>query len=256
MAAVYQWRATTRYQSDTSLSYGVTPATQSAWQDATPGVLSGSWTFWYRDANVASGGVYSDSNSSRVALALTESWNATINENNYLTVTVSVTLNSIVRDDLRGSNTNTPGRNINIYREEGASPILSLTDTQLATAHVIWSGPLAVDTYTFTLAPGQNLERSSLYLHNQTIGYPSYDDIWFGVQFKNTLPADYRPGKIIDNNNTWQSHNRTGGADNVYNGSSWQTMRTANGGSGQGNPPIIRHSSNWYNERKIGNNAS
>ena len=65
---------------------------------------------------------------------------------------------------------------------------------------------------------------------------------------------DYRPGQILDNNTIWQSHNRNSGADNVYNGSSWQTMRTENGAVGQDNPPYMRHQSAWYNQRKIGAN--
>lgn len=69
------------------------------------------------------------------------------------------------------------------------------------------------------------------------------------------IEIDYRPGKILDNNSVWQSHNRSGGADNIYNGSTWNTMETSAGGSGQGNPPTIRHSSSWYNQRKIGANS-
>lgn len=185
--ATYQWRATTSYQSDTSLSYGSDGPTN--WQTANTGDLSGSYTYWYRDANVASGGVYSDANSNRVAISITESWNASVDSMNNLTVTIITTLNSIVRDDLRGANQNSPGRHINVYREQGGAAVLSLTDTSAGTAHTIWSGPLTLAQYTFTLAPGQNATRSSLYVHNQTIGYSSYDDIWVGVQFRNPLPA-------------------------------------------------------------------
>lgn len=66
---------------------------------------------------------------------------------------------------------------------------------------------------------------------------------------------DYRPGQIIDNNGIWQSHNRPTGADNVYTGSSWNTMRTIDGAVGTDNPPYMRHTSEWKNQRKIGNNA-
>lgn len=255
MNPTYQWRATTNYRSDTTLSYGVTPSIQSSWQTANPGTLSGSWTFWFRDANVPSyGTTYTDADSSRAALSVSQTWTASINDNNYLTITVSTTLNNIVRDDIRGRNTNTPGRDITIYREQGGSAVLSVRDESLAVAHVIWSGPLTLPSYTITIAPGQNMEKSSLYLHNQSIGWPSYDDIWFGVQFRNILPADYRPGQILDNASTWQSHNRPTGADNIYTGSEWRTMRTQDGGTGQNNPPLIRNASGWRNQRKIGAN--
>ncbi len=67
---------------------------------------------------------------------------------------------------------------------------------------------------------------------------------------------DYRPGKILDNNLTWQSHNRSTGADNIRTASSWQTMRTQDGGVASDNPPTIAHSSSSFkNMRKIGANS-
>lgn len=257
MAKTYKWKADTTYKSDTSLSYGVVPTSHTGWQTAQPGSQSGSWTYWYRDANVSSGGVFSDANSSRTAISLTESWTASISSRNYLTITITTTINSVVRDDLRGANQNTPGRNINIYREQGGAAVLSLTDTQLASAHTIWPGPMTLDQYTFTLAPGESLQRSSLYLHNQTIGYASYDDIWFGVLFLNDLPKDYRPGASLDTNTSvWKSHNRTNGACHVLNGSTWQECRTLDGDQGgQGNPPLMLRAANansWYNQRLLG----
>lgn len=188
--ATYKWRATTSYQSDTSLSYGVTPSTYENWQTASPGSQTlPAITYWYRDANVSSGGVYSDANSNRVAISVTESWSASIDDLNNLTVSVTTTLNSVVRDDLRGANQNSPGRYINIYQEQGAAAVLSLTDTLAGTAHNIWSGPQTLSIHSFTLAPGQSAQRSTLYVHNQTIGSSSYDDIWAGVQFLNDLPS-------------------------------------------------------------------
>lgn len=257
MAKTYKWKADTTYRSTTTLSYGVIPTDHTGWQSAQAGNQSGSWTYWYRDANVSSGGVYTDANSSRVAVSLTESWNASIDSRNNLTITINTTINSVVRDDLRGVNQNTPGRNINIYRQEGSAAILSLTDNQVATAHTIYSGPLVLDSYTFTLAPGESLQRSSLYLHNQTVGYASYDDIWFGVLFLNDLPKDYRPGASLDTNTSvWKSHNRTNGACHVLNGSTWQECRTLDGDQGgQGNPPLMLRAANansWYNQRLLG----
>lgn len=260
MAKQYKWRAATRFQSDTTLSYGVDPSGQSSWQPSDPGQRSGSWTYWIRDANVSSGGAYTDANSSRMAVSLTESWTASIDNRNNLTITITSTINSLVRDDLRGSNQNTPGRNITIYREQGGAAVLSVTDTQLAQVHTIWAGPMTLDQYTFTLAPGESLERSSLYLHNQTVGMSSYDDIWFGIQFLNDLPKDYRPGATLDTNTSvWKSHNRTNGACHILSNTSnmtWTECRTLDGDSGgQGNPPLILHAANansWYNQKKLG----
>lgn len=249
----YKWKATTNYRSDTSLSYGVTPATQSDWQIAQEGALSGSWTYWYRDANVAGPAGYTDANSSRVAVSLTEAWNATIDNRNNLTIVITTTINSVIRDDLRGVNQNTPGRYINVYREEGGSPVLSLTDTQLASAHTIYNGPMTLDQYTFTLAPGESLQRSSLYLHNQVIGMSSYDDIWFGILFLNDLPKETIPHAVRDNNGVWLSHNRPGGDLRLWNGSRW-TDNLANIGGGEdcGDPPSTYKSDKWFNSRTFG----
>lgn len=62
---------------------------------------------------------------------------------------------------------------------------------------------------------------------------------------------DYRPGKVWDGS-AWLSHNRSAGAADVRTASSWQTMRTVDGGSGTGNPPTIKHASDWKNQRRIG----
>lgn len=259
MADTYQWRANTRYNSTTTLSYGVTPSDQSNWQTDNIGnsQASRTWTWWYRDSNKKSGSTYTDAISSRVAISITESWTTSKDDKNNLTVRARVVVNSIVRDDLRGSDNNLPGRQIDLYKEQGGLRVLNLTDTQVATAHTIYSGPLTIAEYSFKIAPGQNIEHSTLYLHNKVISSSinSYDDIWIGVQFRNTLPNDYRPGKVYDSGAIWQSHNRTAGAANIKKSSGWATMRTESGGEGTGNPPTIKHSSGFKNQRKIGNGA-
>lgn len=253
MAETYQWRAATKFASDTTLSYGVVPNDQSQWQTDEIGSSheSKTWTWFYRDTNTSYAGSYQDRISSRVAVSITESWTTRKDSVNNLIVTVRVTVNSIVRDDLRGTDQNTPGRNIRLYKEQGGSQILNLTDTQVATAHTIYSGPLVVDEYSFTIAPGEQLEKSSLYLHNQTVGGASYDDIWLGVQFKNTLPKDYRPGNVRYNGE-WKSTNRSVGKCHVRQNGQWVEMRTLNGGSGTGNPPSRRTGGAWKNQYKIG----
>lgn len=260
MAKTYKWKTVTSFDSSTNLSYGVTPPDQSDWQSSQADSHSGTWQYWYRDANVMTGTGWSDANSSRVVISLTESWTATIDNRNNLTVVLNTTINSIIRDDLLGSNTDTPGRNIDIYRSASGSPVLSLTDLQVATAHTIYTGPLTLDALTFTLEPGESRQRNSLFLHNQSIGYPSYDEIRFGILFMNDLPKDYRPGATLDTNTSvWKSHNRTDGACHILSNTetiTWQECRTIEGDSGgQGNPPLILHAANansWYNQKLLG----
>lgn len=253
-AKTYKWKADTTYQSSTTLSYGVIPTDHTGWQTESAGAqASRTWTYWYRDANVAGPSGFSDANSSRVAISLTESWNASIDSRNNLTISLSTALNSIVRDDLRGTNQNTPGRNITIYREQGGSPILSLSDTQLASAHTIWSGPMVLEQLTFTLAPGESLQRSSLYLHNQTIGISSYDDIWFGVLFLNDLPAATIPHAVLGSNGKWLSHNREGGDLRLWAGTRWSdNLPNTGGGEDYGDPPSVMKDNKWLNARTFG----
>lgn len=250
----YKWRTSTRYQSDTSLSYGVSPASYDSWQTANVGEQSlPTITYWYRDANVSGPGGFTDANSNRVAIAITESWEATIDNRNYLTIKITTTLNSVVRDDLRGANQDSPGRYINIYREEGSSPVLSLTDTQAGTAHTIWTGPITLAEYTFTLAPGQSAERSSLFVHNQTIGAVSYDDIWAGVQFLNDLPKETIPHAVLGPNDQWLSHNRDGGDLRLYNNGKWSdNLANTGGGEDYGDPPSVMKNDKWLNARTFG----
>ena len=200
--------------------------------------------------------MWTDANSSRVVVTLTESWTASIDSRNNLTITINTTINSVVRDDLRGVNQDTPGREINIYRVQGGATLLSLTDLQLAQAHTLYTGPLVLDSYTFTLAPGESLQRSSLYLHNQAIGWSSYDDIWFGVLFMNDLPAETIPHAVRGANNTWLSHNRTGGDLRIRTNAKWSdNLSNVDGGVNYGDPPSVYKESKWLNSRTFGEGA-
>ena len=62
---------------------------------------------------------------------------------------------------------------------------------------------------------------------------------------------DYRPGATWGGS-SWLSHNRADGAADVRTASAWQTMRTVDGGTGTGNPPLLRDTSSWKNQRKVG----
>ena len=61
---------------------------------------------------------------------------------------------------------------------------------------------------------------------------------------------DYRPGAIY--NNSWKSHNRSGGECHVYNGTKYLEMRTVGAPTAVGNPPAVYHDSKWYNMKRIG----
>lgn len=63
---------------------------------------------------------------------------------------------------------------------------------------------------------------------------------------------DYRPGSVYNGSNDWLSHNRPAGCADIYDGSTWKTMRTIDGGVSSGNPPEIYDGSTWHNMRKIG----
>lgn len=258
MAKQYEWRAYTKFDvlPDPTyfLTHGVTPADQSDWQRDTAGVEhTGTWQYWYHDANRTVGGLYTDENASRVVVSLTQTWTTEIDRRNNLTVNIHTIINSVVRDNALGSNTDTPGRYINLYREEGGQPVLSLTDTQVATNHTIYQGPLDLGTSTFTIAPGQDIQRSSMYLHNQTIGAVSYDDIWCGVQFKNILPRETIPHAVLGSDGKWYSHNRAGGDLRLWLGNRWSdNLPNVDGGTGLGDPPSVYHDGKYYNGRTFG----
>ena len=265
MALEYQWRATTTFggtvDPNTLLTHGVTPNTSEDWQTATIGTQgSGSWEYWFHDANVMVGGYYTDANASRVVFPLSQTWNTSVDSHNNLTVTIETVLGSVVRDNVVGQNQDTPGRQLDFYKRGESTAFLSLTDTNLTSAHTIYAGPLSLGTFSFTLAPGEGLHESSIYIHNNTIGRPYFDDVRVGVEFKNILPADYRPGAALDTNTSiWKSHNRSNGACYILsnvNNMTWHECRTSGGDvGGQGNPPLILHAANansWYNQKLLG----
>lgn len=77
------------------------------------------------------------------------------------------------------------------------------------------------------------------------------DEFRGGLTVYNPNPPDYRPGgRLISG--TWQSHNRSGGRCHRLVGGQWTEMRTENGGTGTGNPPLRRTNNTWYNQRKVG----
>ena len=257
MAKQYKWKTSFAYQNtldpNNHLSYGAIPNTYDSWQTATTGEAgSNTTTYFYRDSNTTYLGEWVDSISSRVAFNVTQTWTTSVDSHNNLTVSVSTVINSVVRDDIRGTDQNTPGRNINVYKQEGGTAYISVTDNQVATAHSI-SGSVDLGTYTFTLAPGQNLTRNTLYIHNQTVGSGSYDDIWAGVQFMNPLPKETIPHAVRGGSDSWLSHNRTGGDLRIWNGTRWtNNLANTDGGTGYGDIPSVFKNSKWLNARTFG----
>ena len=264
MAKIYKWRTNFSYQNDPDprnrLSYGITPSNYDAWQTEDAGDTDSNDTqYWYRDSNMLTGGYYVDANSSEVRYTVHQEWTTSVDNSNNLTITITTIIRSIERRDIQGTDSNTPGRIIDVYKEIGGQSLIHLTDYQVATAHTL-SGEVNLGTQTFTLEPGRDATTNSLFIHNQTDGGSSYDDIWAGVQFMNPLPADYRPGATLDTNTSiWKSHNRTNGACHVLSNTgsmTWQECRTVDGDSGgRGNPPLIltaADANSWRNQKKLG----
>lgn len=253
MAKYYDWRLSSEIISGGYIGEetGVIPP-DTGWRSTD--VMSGSSSaeYYFRDSDYGQ-----NQNSSRVVVSITETWEASIDDENYLTVSLKTTINSIRRDDIRGT-PGSVGRNMKARRQDGGAVIWSVNNDPIATAHTILGSPIVLDDYTFTLPPGESLSRGSVFFRNNTVGHdddpiPSayVDLMWLGTEFRNPLPKDYRPGerKI---NGIWQSHNRDGGvSDRIGYG----TMRTLAGGVGTGNPPSIKTNDIWYNQKKIGANA-
>ena len=263
MAKLYQWRADADFRSsvgdDTLLTSGAIPDTQKDWQNAVIGEDApgtGQWGYYWHDANVKVAGYYTDNNASRVLMTISQHWSTSVDSRNNLTVTIYSTIDSIERDDSQGQNQDTPGRHITVYQQEGGAAVFDYNDYQIASNHSILTTPVVLNVETFTIAPGENIERSALFVHNQTMGYPWYDEIWVGVQFRNILPKDFRPGSTLDTNTSvWKSHNRTNGACHILpntTGTNWHECRTIGEGDVYGDPPSIFHDNKWYNQKKLG----
>ena len=233
---------------------GVSPADDN-WH--TTDVASGSAThsYYYNDSTCAS-----NANSSRTTVRITDSWTVDIDEHNNMNVTVHTVIDSISRAAYQGD-PNSCANNIVtdiIIRRYSGGPVLARYNNQNFTTYGTVASNVDLGTYTFTLAPGQDANRSTVHYTNDahfTGGGQEglYDDVFrMGITFKNILPADYRPGATLDSSSVWQSHERTGGKAHILTpGSIWREMRTNNGLVESDNPPSIR-TTKWMNQRKIG----
>lgn len=265
MSKQYQWKTSAEIISGgyPGEEYGVLGVVPD-W--TTTDVLSGSTSavYYLTDSNSQD-----NNNSSQVFVDISESWTASIDSQNYLTISLTTIINRIYRDNIRGNPLigGNATREFYLRREAGGALIWSIMNDNIDTAHTLLGTPLTLDQYTFTLAPGENLSRGSVYFRGNTNGHgsdpvPSFyvDEMWLGTYFRNILPKDYRPGATLNtNSNIWWSHNRANGACHVLSNvgnMTWTEMRTIDGGSGgQGNPPLISHAANsnsWYNQKLLG----
>lgn len=256
MSKQYNWRLASQIISGgyAGEDTGVIPP-DTGWR--TTDVMSGSSSaeYYFRDSDYSS-----NANSSRVVVGITESWTASIDSRNYLTVTLTTQITGIRRDDVQGS-PGVGGRNMFIRREAGGTVLWETRNDPIATAHTILSTPITLDSYTFTLAPGENLSRGSVHFRNVVTGYPDdtpvpspyVDEMWIGTEFRNPLPKSSRPDSVFDGSSSWLSCNRSVGNLRIYDGSKWsENLDNVDGGTGRDDPPSIYDGSAWLNRRKLG----
>lgn len=254
MAKNYQYRAqfvivSGGYPGETT---GVSPADDS-WHTTDVATGSATHTYYYNDSTCAA-----NANSSRTSVNITDSWTVSIDEHNNMSVTVHTVINSISRAAYQGD-PNACASNIVsdiiIRRQSGGTVLARYNNQNFATYGTVASN-IDLGTYTFTLAPGQNANRSTVHYTNDahfTGGGQEglYDDVFrMGITFRNILPADYRPGATL--NSVWLSHDRTGGSAHILtSGGTWREMRTVDGLVASDNPPSI-YTTKWMNQRLIG----
>lgn len=221
------------------------------WTTTTDETGEQTYTYSYRDSDHMD-----NNNSTEVEVTIKDAWTVSINNSNVMTVTVNTTMVN-ARRIKHGSITNV-NRRIWLRRSSTGNDFapFPLVDNA-STAHTIASN-VNLGSYTFTLQPGEDAQRSTVWWRSTSVGHEGdhipniYTDILgIGVRFKNILPKDYRPGMIY-NNGTWLSHNRSTGWDGIWNGSTFKEMRTEGAPTGTGNPPSIYHNNQWYNQRQIG----
>lgn len=265
MAKQYQWKTSSEIISGgyPGEEYGVVGVVPD-W--TTTDVLSGSSSavYYLTDSNSQD-----NNNSSQVFVDISESWTASISTMNVLTVTLTTTVNSIYRDNIRGNPLigGNATRELYLRREAGGPLIWSVMNDNISTAHTLLGTPLTLGQYTFSLAPGENFSRGSIYFRSNTNGHggdpvPSFyvDEMWLGTYFRNILPKDYRPGATLNtNSNIWWSHNSLNGACHVLSNvdnMTWQECRTLGGDEDEkGNPPLILTAANansWRNQKLLG----
>ena len=224
------------------------------WTDVTEESGSNTISYHYRDSDSGN-----NNNSSRVVIRITDEWSVIKNEDRSFTVTVHSKIDSIVRDDIKGSPGST-ARNIFIRRTKGSAVLWSKSSDPIATAHTIATN-IDLGTSTFTLTPSTGTGvQGTLYLRNNALNHdgdktPSayVDEFWVGINFRNNLPKDYRPG-MHRVNGAWKSHDRTSGKCHHLVSGTWTEMRTTDGHIKGDNPPLKKVDGQWTNQLRLGEN--
>lgn len=170
----------------------------------------------------------------------------TINNDNSVTVTGNITSATLVRNGTGASST----LSYNIWTQFNGSTTFSTTVVGSSSGTYNLNFPAS---FSITVPPQTTSTASSIHFFSQwTGGTYDPDEFTVGLIVTNPNLPDYRPGKVMDNNSTWQSHNRTNGRAYIRNQSAQVEMRTLDGAVGTGNPPTIRHNAEFKNMRKSG----
>lgn len=167
------------------------------WTETSGNSGSSTVTYYYHDSATTS-----DANSTIVYVTVTDEWTAVKRSDNTYEVTVHSTLDSI-RRERRGS-PSPLSVSIFVRRERGGANIWTSGGCVSATANATHATDVDLGTYTIILPPGQPaVTHGAIYYRSNICGYDStnppsiyVDEYWLGINFRNTLPPDYRPGKI------------------------------------------------------------
>lgn len=223
------------------------------WTDTSGDSGSHTVTYYYHDSTLQT-----DANSTIVRVTITDEWSAVKNNDNSYDVTVRSVINSITRTVVGSP----ASYSVSMFarRYAGGPNMWTSGGCVNAAANATHATNVDLGTFTIHLPPGQEtVTHGTVYFRSNTCGHdgdgpgPYVDEFWMGINFRNILPPDYRPGDTYDNN-AWWSHNRASGWAGVWDGGAFREMRTESGdGVVSGNPPYIYNGSNWVNQRKIGN---
>ena len=133
------------------------------WTTTSSDTGSSTYTYTYRDSDTMN-----NNNSTKVAITVRDEWTVSIDNRNYMTVTVHTTMVSAVRTRI-GSPSNA-NRHLWMRRSSSGRDYapFPLIDNG-SSAHTIASN-VDMGTYSFTLAPGENAQRSTIWWRNTIVG--------------------------------------------------------------------------------------
>ena len=116
---------------------------------------TGTYTYTYRDSD------YGDNaRSTMVRLTVEDTWTVSINSRNFMTVNVNTRLVSADRTVI-GSGAPNAVRHLWMRRDVNSANIIDMID-HASTAHTIVTD-ISLGSYSFTLAPGENAQRATVY---------------------------------------------------------------------------------------------